>query len=153
MSVDAALARYARYLETLTPASLDDLGQFVHPRVRFADPFHDLQGMENMRAVFVAMFAAIPDVRFEVLASAAEGQGAFLHWRFTGRFARAPSRRLDFEGTSVIRFDERGLVTAHLDYWDSSAGLLQHFPVMGPLLRWLRRRVAAAVRPASGTRG
>jgi len=148
-----ALARYAGYLEGLTPARLAELDQYVAPQVRFADPFHDVTGVAAMRAVFAAMFETIPDVRFEVLASVGGGTASFLHWRFSGHLAGLGGRAILFEGTSVIRFDDHGRVSEHLDYWDSSGGLLQRFPLIGSVLRWLRRRVAATVRLPSGTPG
>ena len=52
---------YQLYMETLTPASLADLSTYVTEDVRFKDPFNDVQGIENMRAIFAHMFETIGD--------------------------------------------------------------------------------------------
>ena len=50
---------YQLYMETLTPASLADLSTYVTEDVRFKDPFNDVQGIENMRAIFAHMFETL----------------------------------------------------------------------------------------------
>jgi len=50
----------------------------------------------------------------------------------------------EIEGASHLLFNEAGLVVEHRDYWDSSEELLQKLPVIGALLRWLKKRFAAS---------
>jgi hypothetical protein len=37
-------------------------------------------------------------------------------------------------------FDAQGLVTLHRDYWDAAEELYEKLPVVGALMRWLKRR-------------
>ena len=40
-----------------------------------------------------------------------------------------------------------GRITLHRDYWDAAEELYEKLPVIGTLMRWLRRRLAAPVLP------
>jgi len=40
-----------------------------------------------------------------------------------------------------IRFDETGKVILHQDYWDSASGIFEHIPVLGGMIRFLKRRI------------
>ena len=49
---------------------------------------------------------------------------------------------LDFvDGVSEVHLAEDGRVAAHLDYWDPTPGLWQRIPLLGTVLRGLRRRI------------
>ncbi len=43
-------------------------------------------------------------------------------------------------GASLLVLDGPGLVTLHRDYWDAAEELYEKLPVVGALMRWLRRR-------------
>jgi hypothetical protein len=38
--------------------------------------------------------------------------------------------------------DPQGLIVLHRDYWDAAEELYEKLPVVGALMRWLRRRAA-----------
>lgn len=131
----AAAEAYGRFFETLTPAALDDLERFVVPDVHFVDPFNDVVGSAAMRRILARMFADLPDVRFTVT-DIAVGRAGYLRWRFTGG-------RWAFEGVSELHFadDERG--RRHLDHWDAAGQLYARLPLLGSVIRAVRRRVGS----------
>jgi hypothetical protein len=45
----------------------------------------------------------------------------------------------EWEGVTV---DDQGRVSLHRDYWDAAEELYEKLPVVGALMRWLRRRIA-----------
>jgi hypothetical protein len=47
-------------------------------------------------------------------------------------------------GMSFVRFDDQGKVVEHIDYWDPAAGIYEQLPLLGTLMRYLRRRLSAA---------
>ncbi|MEQ8665781.1 MAG: nuclear transport factor 2 family protein [Rhodospirillales bacterium] len=135
------LDRYVRYLETLSPETLDDLPAYVHPSVRFADPFNDVRGVEAMRRVFDDMFEAVGPVSLEVGHRAVNAGAAYIAWTFHARLGGKP---WDFEGVSQIRFDDDGLVTSHVDHWDTGREFFARLPVVGWAVRGIRRRLRVA---------
>ncbi|MFQ3623490.1 MAG: nuclear transport factor 2 family protein, partial [Acetobacteraceae bacterium] len=67
-------------------------------------------------------------------------EAGYLRWVFTIGGA-GPVRRI--EGVSEIRFAASGLVSAHLDHWDSGSQVYARLPVLGAVIRAVSRRLAA----------
>ena len=44
-------------------------------------------------------------------------------------------------GMSHIRFNAKGQVVLHQDFWDSASGLYEHIPVLGSLIRGVKNRL------------
>lgn len=131
--------RYRRYLETLTLDTLNDLERYVAPDVHFKDPFNDVVGSDSLRRVFSHMFASLSDIRFEVDRMAVEADTCFMNWRFSARMGGNPWA---FNGVSVVRFTEGGLVQEHIDQWDAAGAFYERLPLIGWLLRKIRARLA-----------
>jgi hydroxyacylglutathione hydrolase len=69
----------------------------------------ELRGLDALREYWTGVFAAMPDWRFEVLDTIAEGDRAAVHWRVTATHTGAPYRgveaagaRIDASGADVI---------------------------------------------------
>ena len=139
---DPRTAAVVQYFESLTRASLARLGQVYADDARFSDPFNDVQGLPAIGAVFEHMFATLADPRFIVREAATEGDHAFLTWDFTFRRERG-SAPLCIHGASHLRFAADGRVALHRDYWDAAGQVYAKLPVLGALMRWLRRKLSA----------
>ena len=68
-----------------------------------------------------------------------DGSDVYLRWVMEARFSLLGSERLSRTiGISQLRFNAQGQVVFQQDFWDSSQGVDQHLPVIGPMTRWLR---------------
>lgn len=138
-----AVTAYAAFFESLTPERLPELADYFAPDARFRDPFNDVRGLAAIEAVFRHMYEQCDDVRV-VVEEVVAGEGvAYLRWRFHFRLRGERADRRPIDGVSRVAFDADGRVTEHLDYWDAAGELYSQFPVLGALMRWLRRRLAA----------
>ena len=126
--------------ESLTPADVERLGEFYHPQARFKDPFNEVQGIAAIQHVFAHMFVALDEPRFVVHDIMQQGDQCFLTWDFIFRFKRGASATQTIRGGSHLMFDDHGLVAQHRDYWDAAEELYEKLPVVGTLMRWLKRR-------------
>jgi steroid delta-isomerase len=139
---DPRLARLAAFYESLTPAALDRLGELYAPSARFIDPFNDVTGLAPLRGVFEHMFQSLDGPRFTVLEAMAGECSGFLLWTF--RFRRGGGQEQQILGTTHLRFDDEGRVLLHHDHWDAAGQLYETLPVLGTLMRWLRRQLSAS---------
>ena len=138
---DSRVATVIAFYEGLTPGTLPRLGAVYADEVRFIDPFNDVQGLARIRAVFEHMFATLDAPRFEILESVMERDQCFLVWDFSFRRQGRDDTTV-VHGTSHLRFAADGRVQWHRDYWDPARELYEGLPVLGAVLRWLRRRLA-----------
>lgn len=139
---DPRLTRLAAYYESLSPAALERLGELYAPSARFIDPFNDVSGLGPLRRVFEHMFETLDTPRFVVVDAQAGERSGFLLWTF--HFRRGNGREQQILGATHLRFDDEGRVLLHHDHWDAAGQLYETLPLLGPLLRWLRRRLSAS---------
>ena len=130
---------YCAYLERLQPDTLSQLDQFVHQDVRFKDPFNDVRGIEAMRAVLADLFETIRDINLTVHSRFGNDPDVMIMWTLTGNLRNKP---WTLAGASHLTFDENGLLTSHIDYWDAASGFYEYFPIVGWPLRAIRRRLS-----------
>jgi steroid Delta-isomerase len=143
MNDNAALARFVTYWESLTPGSIDALTAFYTEDAYFRDPFNEVQGHPAIQRIFHEMFERLLAPRFQVIETVQQAESAFLVWHFTFRIKSfKPAILRTIEGTTLIRFAPDGRVRHHRDYWDAAGELYEHLPLIGGVLRALRRRFA-----------
>ena len=135
------VARVVVFFETLTPQSVGELGAYYDAQARFKDPFNDVQGVAAIQRIFAHMFEALEAPRFVVAGQVVQDRQCFLNWEFHFRF-RNFSRGTEqtIHGGSHLVFSEQGLITLHRDYWDAAEELYEKLPLVGGLMRWLKKR-------------
>jgi ketosteroid isomerase-like protein len=137
---DARVARVVDLYETLVPADLPALRGVYAPDARFKDPFNAVQGLPAIARIFGHMFRTLDDPRFRVHDRVVDGDLLFLTWDFDFRTRGAGARAMTVHGASRLRFDGQGQVVNHRDYWDAAEELYEKLPLVGALMRWLKRR-------------
>lgn len=63
--------------------------------------------------------------------------------RFKDPFNEARGVDQCIHGATWVRFDAQGLVACHRDDWDAAEELYEKLPVIGRLMRWLRKMLSA----------
>ena len=137
----AAAARVVAYFEGLSPASLDQLESLYTPEAWFKDPFNEVRGIDDIRQVFDHMYASLAQPRFVVTGCIVDGDECFLSWNFEFHFKNFDRAALQtVRGGSHLKFSADGRIESHRDYWDAAEELYEKLPVVGGLMRWLKRR-------------
>lgn len=136
-----AVERLVQFFEKLQRQDLPRLAQMYAQDARFKDPFNEVQGLPAIERIFAHMFEALDSPHFIVTERIVQGQHCFLVWDFLFRFKRFDTQNWQtVRGGTHLTFDDDGLVTLHRDYWDAAEELYEKLPVVGSLMRWLKRR-------------
>ena len=151
------LVKIKTFYETLSPDSLDQIGELYAPNARFKDPFQSVQGQGAIRGVFEHMFQLQATSRFIVVGitqsvpetvpvpdtvlvpESISGAQACLRWIYWLELRGKP---VSIEGCSWLCFDAAGYIVDHRDYWDAAEELYEKIPVLSWLMQWLRRKIA-----------
>jgi steroid Delta-isomerase len=137
---DARVARVIAYFEALQPADVARVHEVYAPDARFKDPFQDVQGTTAIEGVYRHMFEALDGPHFKVRDAVAQGDQAFLAWDFHFRMKRFDRAPQVIRGGTHLHFGPDGRIAVHRDYWDAAEELYEKLPVLGALMRWLKRR-------------
>ena len=137
---DPRARRVVDFFEQIQPGDVARLGEFYTPDARFKDPFNEVQGIAEIGRIFDHMYVALIEPRFVVLDVLAQGEQCFVTWEFLFRFRRFSGAQQVIRGASHLHFAGDGRVRVHRDYWDAAEELYEKLPVVGGLMRWLKRR-------------
>ena len=105
----------ARLAEAMNQHHLDGAVGLVHVDYRSEQPAHPgraFVGRAQMRANWEAMFAGIPDLRVEILASAQDGATAWTEWRWSG--TRTDGLPVDVRGVTLFEIRDGEIVAGRL---------------------------------------
>ena len=136
-----AVDRIAAFFETLTPHSVAGLGDYYTAEASFKDPFNDVRGVAAIQQIFSHMYDALAQPHFVVTGRVVDGAQCFLTWEFRFRFKRFDTATLQtVRGGSHLLLAGDGRIQTHRDYWDAAEELYEKLPLLGGVMRWLKKR-------------
>jgi steroid Delta-isomerase len=141
--LDAAVAAARRFFEQLSQDDIRHMQVIYTETAFFKDPFNEVTGVEAIAKIFGHMFEQVQNPRFVVRETVAQADTAFLTWDFlfeSQRMARRGNAAQTVRGASHLKFGEDGRICYHRDYWDVAEELYEKIPVLGGLMRFLKRQ-------------
>lgn len=112
--------------------------------VFFNDTLVELNTAEEVEEYFLHTLDQVEECTFKLLDVASNNGDHYIRWEMTFRMKRYRNDPPNVSiGMTHIRFNADGKVVFHQDYWDT-ANLYKQFPVIGPLMRWIHRRLEKA---------
>jgi steroid delta-isomerase len=140
---DERVARAVAVFAHLTRENLASLAGIYAADAHFRDPFNDVRGFPAIESIFDDMFVRLADCRFEFLDVVCDDDGALLTWDMHFRFrSYRPDTPQVIHGATHLKFDATGRIADHRDYWDAADELYAKLPLIGPLIRYLKRKMA-----------
>ena len=139
--LDATLDTYLATWQLGDADRLADLADVLAPDMRFRDPFHNVHGVEAVIAALKSAYDRVDHVHITIRARARDGDVSLVLWTFQFRTRKRGTPML-LEGVAEIHQDpETGLITEHLDHWDAAEQFFQDLPVVGFLIRMIKKRL------------
>jgi steroid delta-isomerase len=137
---DPAVQRIVAFFEGLSPADLPRMAAIYTEDALFKDPFNQVAGVAAIQRIFEHMFVSLDGPRFVIRDAIVQGNQCFLSWDFIFRMKRFSREEQVVRGGSHLRLAADGRISEHRDYWDVAEELYEKLPVLGALMRWLKRR-------------
>lgn len=133
------LRRLVDFFEALTFDNAQHVDTIYSADAFFKDPFNEVIGTAAIRYLFEHMFSQVDGPRFVVTTQVLQGDQAFLTWNFLFRMKRFSTDEQCIRGATHLRFDADGKCCLHRDYWDAAEELYEKLPVLGGLMRVLKK--------------
>jgi len=140
---DPRAATLIQFFEQLQAEDVAWLGRHYTEQAFFKDPFNEVRELAGVQRIFAHMFESLDAPRFEVLDALVQGEQCFLSWNFLFRL-KGQTQEHRIHGSSHLRFAPDGRVAYHRDYWDAAEEFYEKLPLLGSLLRWIKRRLRVA---------
>lgn len=134
-----ALNKYMSFYENLNLDNLQQIDSIFTANAHFKDPFNDVFGIDKIHTVFKNMFSDLDKPTFLVDEVVLNKNIAYLKWQFNAQLKDKP---ILIVGLSRVIFNDQGLVSEHVDYWDASEQFYMKLPILGAVLRFIQRKVS-----------
>jgi hypothetical protein len=136
-----AINHIVTYFETLTEESVARLPEYYIEDAYFKDPFNEVRGVKPIQHIFAHMYTALDKPRFVVTSRIVEDNTCFLVWDFKFYMKNYDkTKEQTIRGGSHLILNAEGKIISHRDYWDAAEELYEKLPVVGALMRWLKKR-------------
>lgn len=137
-----AVKRVVDYWQTLSAARVSALSEVYTEDAYFRDPFNEVTGVDKLKHIFSDMFVRLHEPKFTITETIHQDNRVLMVWDFTYRIKTLkPELGRKIHGSSLIRFGADGRVNYHRDYWDAAGELYEQLPVIGSVMRWLKKRM------------
>jgi steroid delta-isomerase len=128
------------WFESLSSETLATIDLVYAPDAHFVDPFNDVRGVLAIRTIYAHMFENLGEPRFLVTEVIEQDQRIFMGWQFRFQWR---DKSFEVQGATRFLIDNDGRISEHQDFWDPAQGIYEKLPILGSILRKLRRRMSA----------
>ncbi|WP_261872714.1 nuclear transport factor 2 family protein [Vibrio rarus] len=130
--------------QKLSKETLQDLAQIYHQDVVFEDSAHTLNGWDALSQYFHTLYQNVIDCRFDIKSQHQVDDSGFIIWTMYLRHPKLNrGKDVAVQGVSHIKF-RRGKIIHHRDYFDMGEMLYEHLPVLGSVIRAIKKRLGQA---------
>jgi hypothetical protein len=105
----------------------------------FRDGFKEVVGTQAMEDYFLKSAEGIQTCTFDIQEMAVHQGNYYFRWVMHLTMKRSPDDPIRTVGMSHVRYDAKGKVIFHQDYWDTGA-VYEKIPVMGTVIRWIKNK-------------
>lgn len=143
VEINKLKAFYGEYAQ----ADLSELNDIYTPDVVFKDALHEISSLDVLNQYFSDGRKGLYECRFEFKSQMSDAERVTLEWQMHFAHKRLKSGLLlSVDGCSILAFcPETRLVKTHTDYYDLGAMLYENIPVLGSLVKTVKRKASGVV--------
>ncbi|MEQ9547732.1 MAG: nuclear transport factor 2 family protein [Marinobacter sp.] len=141
-SVQATLEHFRELFNSLDAGNLDQLASVYSETVKFQDPLCSVSGLDHLTRYFADAYANVMSCQFDFGEPVIAGGKVAIPWVMRLRHKRIRrGREIHVDGMSNLVIYS-GKVTHHRDYFDAGQLLYEHLPLVGRVIRSIRKHAA-----------
>lgn len=142
MSDNLFIKEVVSRFEGLNLNTVDHLIDIYSNDAVFKDPFNEVKGRTAIKKIFTHMFEQVDQPQFIVLKDISNTHEACLTWEFRFYFKNERKQQV-IKGCSWLTISQDSLITEHRDYWDAAEELYEKLPLIGFIMRLLKKKLRA----------
>lgn len=136
-----AIDNFVQYYKDFNLADNEQFEKVYAIDVKFIDPFHQIQGRQQLLQYFEKMMERVVECHFEILDVCEKDQSAVVVWDMSFRHKSIKkSQLIKVPGTTHIKFQD-GKIIYHRDFFDSAQLIYKNIPFIGRVIRFIEGRM------------
>ncbi len=135
------VARFERTWNEVDAANTASLAALYHEDCVFSDPVHEVRGLAALEDYCRNLYENVSHCRFRFEEAVASSDRAAIPWTMELRMTSFRKGELiELPGISHIEFDDK--IRRHRDFFDLGDLVYEHIPLLGVVVRAVKRRLA-----------
>jgi hypothetical protein len=116
------------------------LGTIYTDDIHFVDPAHEIHGLDKLTSYFKSMYQNVQSIEFAYRQTDELKSETYVQWDMTFVHKKlAGGRQITMSGITFLQFHSDGMIYYHRDYFDLGAMVYEHIPLLGRLVRSIKR--------------
>jgi ketosteroid isomerase-like protein len=136
------LSIFKQTYDNLDKSNIAIIDNLYAEDVVFIDPFHEIHTRDNLSQYFAQLYQNVDNIRFDFHHEMSNGNEHYIAWEMALEHPKL-NQGIAFvvAGTTFLKNNEQGKVYYHRDYFDAGAMLYEQVPVIGPVVKWLKKKL------------
>lgn len=132
------------FFKQLNKDTMHLVDEFYDRRVLFRDPLVEIHGREQLKAYYARLYHNVREIDFDISYVIQEQHNTALAWKMMLRADNFNGNKpVTVDGSSVIKFGgAEGKAVYHRDYFDLGEFVYEGVPLVGSLVRLVKRKMA-----------
>lgn len=130
------------FYERLSVDKLDQLSGFYSSDIVFIDPVTSHSGLAQLRGYFASLLEDCISCDFEIHELEFNESDGWIRWTMSFKHPRLKAgQKLKVEGMSMVKITG-DRITYQRDFYDMGEMIYENLPLLGGLIKYIRRRIA-----------
>lgn len=142
---DYLFEKFKHFYKDLKQSGPVKLHNLYDDKVIFKDPLHELQGLDQLAAYFEASSSNLTHCQFEFLDELITDNRAYIKWHMHFHHPKISKETLTVRGMTHLIYADK--ITYHEDIYDLGSMVYEHLPVVGKLVRLIKRKIMSNTVP------
>ncbi len=147
---DENAKRIIKYFNEFSPEKMEILDLFYDANIEFVDPAAKLKGLSNLKDYYAAVYKNVKTIHFDFHEIHQDADTYCTTYTLTLSVNGLNSgKKYSVEGMSILKFNQKNLISYHRDYIDLGAMVYEKLPVVGALIKVVKKKLAHGFKPSS----
>ncbi|PKF63859.1 transcriptional regulator [Psychromonas sp. psych-6C06] len=132
---------FCQLYQSLNKDNLERLKEVYSDSVVFIDPIHQVNGLDALTTYFANLYENMDYCHFHINRVIEQPGEASIIWRMEYAHHKIKKgQRIVVDGSSHLQFSEK--IDCHRDYLDLGQMLYEHLPMIGPVIKAVKKRAS-----------
>lgn len=135
------LKSFQTVYQNLTKHNLVSLETVYHKDIKFEDPLHKVEGLDNFITYFENLYTNVISCSFDINHTIQTNNEAGVYWEMRYQHPKLKSgKTISVTGHSHLKI-QNGKIIYHRDYLDAGSMLYEQIPLLGTAVRFIKKRI------------
>lgn len=133
-----------KFYQTFTLESLKNLADIYSEQIKFIDPVHETNGLDDLHHYFKATMTNVAECEFNFSDVVEQSDIVYLSWQMRFQHPKlSHGQDIFVDGVSRLHI-AAGRVVEQQDFYDMGAMIYQQVPVLGAVVKSIKKRMASS---------